>query len=699
MTVETFNPYLGVESAGEPIDPGPDASAAVETRFRASLVERAKKRTVRYSGNHAWNVIGDSRLGDAFEFYVVVFNSETKRYDCACYQRAHGETRAKRVCSHVLAVILWRKNEANRAMMRADDAYKATGYTVAELDAAEEADDRAPFGEALRPDDARLTPRGWEPPPEWLTEYRAIQWKAAHEIVAAFDDGAQVVFLDAPTGSGKTAIADLVARMMNKRSIYVCSSKQLQDQFLADFPYAHVLKGKANYPVLGRVDDEKAPAPFPEVSCDDCDGNPADDNCTWCQPMNACPYRRAKNAAAMGQVGVLNTAYWLREAGSQRPTFSRPDGERLFVIDECDTLEGALMGYLEFFIGQGRERQLSVTVPKKGSHKSTIVTWMRDSLTGAVDRELRKVGVRLRNGEGSKVQLRRNARRLREFALQVQNVADEIEDDNWIRDNDAGPLAMKPVRVSPYGERAVWRHGQKFLLMSATIISAEEMAESLGIEGEWRVVRVPMTFPVDQRPIHVAPVAEMIGGKTKGIESGSWAQMAYSVMKVVDRHPDERVLVHCVSYALAEFLHDAVAVRGLRHTVTYKNASERDDALAKFRTTPGAVLFAPSLDRGVDLKDEDCRVIIVAKVPYPFLGDKQINARLHAPGGQSWYSVQTIRTLVQMTGRAVRSSDDWCESYVLDKSFVSNVWKKNRALLPEWWRDALNMRFRTKDLM
>lgn len=62
-------------------------------------------------------------------------------------------------------------------------------------------------------------------------------------------------------------------------------------------------------------------------------------------------------------------------------------------------------------------------------------------------------------------------------------------------------------------------------------------------------------------------------------------------------------------------------------------------------------------------------------------------------------AVQTIRSLVQMTGRAVRSADDWCVTYVLDRQFVSRVWRQNKNLLPVWWRESVNMQFRTKDLL
>jgi Rad3-related DNA helicase len=102
------------------------------------------------------------------------------------------------------------------------------------------------------------------------------------------------------------------------------------------------------------------------------------------------------------------------------------------------------------------------------------------------------------------------------------------------------------------------------------------------------------------------------------------------------------------------------------------------------------VILAPSFDRGIDLAGDDCRVIIIPKIPYPFLGDAQVNARLYRAGssGRRWYVAQTIRTLCQMTGRAVRSEDDWAISYILDSAF-SKLYAENKAMFPTWWRDAV----------
>lgn len=204
----------------------------------------------------------------------------------------------------------------------------------------------------------------------------------------------------------------------------------------------------------------------------------------------------------------------------------------------------------------------------------------------------------------------------------------------------------------------------------------------------WSSVTVPSTFDPARRPIFVTPAATM----TAKNKSESYPEMVRAVRGMLRHHPDDRVLIHTVSYDLAKHLtRELVSSLGPTHkrVVTYTNSRERQPAIDKYLKIDGSVLIAPSLERGVDFRDDACRVVAVCKVPYPNLGDKQVSARMHSKGGNLWYGVQTARSLVQMTGRGMRAEDDFATAYILDAQFVSNVWKRNKFLLPKWWTEAL----------
>lgn len=517
----------------------------------------------------------------------------------------------------------------------------------------------------------------YPPLPAWVKEIRPHQAMAVQQAVEAFDEGADVVFIDAPTGSGKTLIGEMIRRRMGCTSaVYVCSDKTLQDQFARDFPYAKVLKGRANYRTEYGGD---------AVTCEDCTSEGPQDPCMWCAGQGSCPYRVAKREAKQAQLAVVNTSYLLSEA-NYVGDFS---GYDLVIIDEADTLESMLMGFVEYTVPRYVLRDLHMKVPVKAARKATLVAWLEDLADAAK--------VHLQRNAGTMEVKQRN--RWRGFATTTVMVAGELQKDidqagtddedagKWLRDYDTDTFCMKPVLVSGYGPKNLWRHGKKFLLMSATVVSADEMADSLGLPLDWSVITVPMTFPVENRPIVIAPIADVT---YKNQDIAVW-DLAWAIKQICQHHKDDRILVHTVSYTLNKKLADALKQGGGvgRVMVTYSSAKEREQALRTFLATESGILLAPSMERGVDLKDDAARVVIVAKVPFPALGDRRIKARTMLPGGQQWYTVQTVRDIVQMTGRGVRNEQDWCTTYILDRQFTKNVWK-NKMLFPSWWREAVD---------
>jgi Rad3-related DNA helicase len=243
-------------------------------------------------------------------------------------------------------------------------------------------------------------------------------------------------------------------------------------------------------------------------------------------------------------------------------------------------------------------------------------------------------------------------------------------------------LQFKPIKVDHVARKILWDTSDQWLLMSASFVGVAQVAKDLGLEDdEWAVVEMDSTFPVENRPIIVARDTDM---SYKNKDRG-WPELVVNMQELLDEHPGERVLVHTVSYELADYLMNNL---NPGRTMTYHSAKERDAALEQFRNTDDGVLLAPSFDRGIDLPHDECRLIIVAKMPYPYLKDKVVEKRMYLPGGRVWYTVETLRTLVQMTGRGVRSADDWAETWILDSQF-RRLWRQWERIFPRWWREAV----------
>lgn len=698
LTETTFDPWSTVQTA--------DRIQLAGHWINKTLYERAAKRVddVVRTGGRAFIVVGSDRFRDTYPQYEVMWKGGDE-YECVCFSLQHGESRARSLCSHVVAVMIYRerlgyvsgvsdgRESNNHAVERTTQPDNEIAVGVTEGPVARVSTRKLQYLPAITDPIWREWDIDHLPPK--FQEIRPHQWDAVQEIMDCYQRGVEVVYVDAPTGAGKGLIAEMTRRLLKRRAFYVCHSKTLQAQMLADFPYAKLLMGRSNYPTLNG--DR-------EVTCADCTRNSPEDDCLWCDDTAGCPYQVAKAKAVASKLAVLNTAYFLTEFNYVGQVGK---ARELGIIDECDTLEGELMGFVEFYIGERMMGRLGTSAPVSGSHYKTLSAWLVEEFKPRLH-EYQKT---IRGDDLRTIRERMSAARLMTDVLRIEGQVEQDETlANWVRDNRRDAFVLKPVTVGDYGDRSVWSHAEKWLCMSATIISADELSESCGLQGgqgegeqgkRWELVRVPMTFPVENRQIIVAPVADM---SKKGKEKGEWEYAVTALRNICDRHPNERILVHTVSYELARELcaglssaHRDGAID--RPVYTYRESGSRDLTLAKFRRDERSVLVAASMDRGVDLADDDCRVVVVAKIPFPNLGDAQISKRMRMPGGQQWYAVQAVRKLVQMTGRAVRSSEDWCVTYVLDKQMTSNILNKHKGLLPKWWTEALVMNFPIRELM
>lgn len=573
-----------------------------------------------------------------------------------------------------------------------------------------------------------------DPPlPEKFTEYRDSQWEAVMEIEQALEDGYKAIFVSAPTGSGKTLIAESVRRFRGTRALYTCTTKVLQNQILEEFEYAKVIKGRSNYRTFDNLNDlelsaldcTKKKAILP--ACQKCPGwqggdswkgtvdlaDPTDAfetfHCSWCHPVYECPYEIAKREAILARLAVLNTAYFLAE--TNYVDNSRFKGKEMVLIDEADMLEAELMRFIEVNITARDRKMLGIGLPEKKSVSESWVEWIVDEVIPAIKKKRGTVDLSPDLFGSPDVKEIRKGKKLDQLIRKVKMLIQEEEDsetgemiqtlnDDWIYTgyeknwqgeyppDEKVKVTFKPIHVKDYARKFLWSRGKQFVLLSATFVSPAMEAEFLGLESEeWTVVEIPSTFPVLQRPIIPRMVANVV---TKNMSEAT-SLLIEELAKIMDEHPDERILVHSVSYKLTKDLFFELRKFGYANRLsTYFHAGERSQALDKYLSNPRGVLIAPSFDRGVDLPADDCRVVVVAKIPYLSLGDKQVKTRLYGTGreGKTWYAVQAIRSLIQMTGRGMRSADDSCRTYILDKQFMT-LYNRNRRLFPKWWAEAI----------
>jgi Rad3-related DNA helicase len=489
------------------------------------------------------------------------------------------------------------------------------------------------------------------------------------EAVEAFVNSQSFAYLlDSPPGSGKSLIGAAVQKMTGLPVVYLTSTKQLQSQILGDFlKETALIMGRSNYPCALHEDD------FPLVTAADC---PPD----GCKKSGNCAYLIAKQVAVRSPMAVLNYAYFFAEsdlAGS----FSG----RILICDEADTLDSQLMNFISVAVTAEQIEDFGLPWPK---HKNDFNCWLEwGQGTSPLVERMHQDLVREFELEGAAAELNvpliRQLKKVEKLKKQMDSFVHDVT-ANWVFYPGTTKWEFKPVWVRKYAQRALWRHARRALCMSGTILSGEYFARDIGLDPEQTTYsRLPCLFPVENRPIIYRPVANVVYG-SKEVEL---PKLALGLQQVLDAHPDQKILVHSTSYPLRAFL---MANLESDRLITHESGN-REAQLERFKASSRPlVMVSPSMDRGISLDGDLCRVVVIAKVPYASLGDPQVKRRMAGGNGdgQRWYSMNTISTIIQMSMRACRSSDDWCKTYILDRQFES-LYRKNIEVFPQWFKDAV----------
>lgn len=529
--------------------------------------------------------------------------------------------------------------------------------------------------------------------PEKFKSFRQVQVDALEKILASQK---KWILVQAPTGIGKTLLAAALQKITGQSMLYTCTNKDLQDQFINDFPYAVELKGRENYPT----------AFYPNINCGMCTKTKDDPRCRWCCPPDClkkapclkapylaedsrcvgdkyCPYEMQKRVALSAKLAVLNTAIFLNEA-NYVGGFSR--NKKWIVIDECDQLETSLMSFVEVSISGSLIKRLGLDPPARKTVEEAWVEWLKKEALPKVEKRLAKLE---NSGRGiSDLREIREVNELKRIYDKLVFFRQQVKNSLWANcteDMENGPWVWKPVFVGKFAEKYIWRHADKFLLMSATIISKDQFCRNLGIPADRAdYIELPSLLPKENRPVYFAPVADMTH-KTLASER---PKLVDAIDAILNLHQREKALVHTVSYSLARYIH--ANSRHCGRMVVYDDAKSRHNALETYKSSPyPLVIIAPSMERGIDLPGDLCRVVIIAKVPFRSLGDNQVRKRLYsAADGRSWYAADAIRTIVQMCGRGVRNESDWAITYIIDAQF-GRLYREWKNFFPAWWREAL----------
>ncbi len=502
--------------------------------------------------------------------------------------------------------------------------------------------------------------------------YRRGQLEAINAARDAFKRGKRFVVIEAPTGSGKSAIAVTLAR--ESGSAYLLTAqKLLQEQYLRDFPDLALMKGRANYRCLV-APTHAAAAPcitgrkFPE--CD------------------ACPYFCAKDEAMAADNALLNYAYYLTELNYQGGFGPR----ELLILDEAHNAEAALMSFTYVTLSDVQLRRVGVAETIPSAFDDGEFFEFAEDVVPLLKKRRRELEAQLKAKlpEAIALELLAHKQWLDNQLSRLELLAYSRDEENveWVVERTSGSegqaITFKPVRVAAFAEDLMFRFGERVLMLSATILDPPTYLRSLGIEPEdAEIIAVASEFPPENRPIFPKNTARM----TRHYMERDLPKVVAEITELMEAHPDDKGLIHTHTYKIAAYIAKHLPKRHASRLVTHYGADGRDAALEQhLKSRKPTVLLTPSMTEGIDLPGDLSRWQVICKLPYPYLGDPQIARRKALD--PSWYDWRTCLTVVQAYGRSVRSADDFAVTYVLDADFGAFV-KRQRGRLPAWFLEAV----------
>jgi Rad3-related DNA helicase len=232
----------------------------------------------------------------------------------------------------------------------------------------------------------------------------------------------------------------------------------------------------------------------------------------------------------------------------------------------------------------------------------------------------------------------------------------------------------------------------KFLFMSSTILDKDEFCSDLGIDlKQTAFISMPSEFEIENRLVIFNPVAKMTyGWDSKEREPDRKAMLKSIITICSELHGTDNGVLHTGSYQVSNWLVRELQGR-IPHLIYHHNSDAeeiREVVINNFTSDDHKgpkLLISPSVTEGLDLKDDLGRFSIIAKTPYPYLGDAWVKRRSEI--SQKWYALQAMKSVIQASGRVVRNRDDWGTTYILDESFNS-LYSRMHRYIPKWWNDS-----------
>jgi ATP-dependent DNA helicase DinG len=514
------------------------------------------------------------------------------------------------------------------------------------------------------------------------------------EWVESLSPHVKYLLLEMPVGGGKSPVGLAISAWLTQgygSSFILTPQKVLQKQYEDSFDSRVLFSmyGKSNYHCEGK-----------DTSCEL--GDTIKPRCETCPQRIAFQKAMASNNLVLNySLGLLYFMY-----------VDAVEPRDLMIMDECHNLETQLVNFTTLDVSEFMCLRMKTIKYRSPVNLMDARKWIEDEYLPAVNtyimelqEEVRRIEHFTKHNPNMKLSkddesvLKNNTI----FVRHMDKIKDFLENDidemvrNYVLIDNNKKFSIKEL----YGKNAfhdiVKPYAEKFLFMSSTILNKDGFCRDLGINpDEAAFLSLQSEFDPANRPVMYMPKAKMNYGWDNDKRKAGRTRMINGINSILDTHADVSGIIHTGSFKMSQWIIDEL-YNNKTHNIVHHNPYDgvrgnRDDAIDDYMrsaATEPTLLISPSITEGLDLKNEIGRFAIFAKVPYPSLGDAWIKRRMEI--SSDWYQRQTLKEMIQGSGRICRTPDDWGVTYILDESFTYLYNSTRRKTIPTWWDESFHV--------
>lgn len=526
---------------------------------------------------------------------------------------------------------------------------------------------------------------------------RPFQVEACNKVLIEFVDNKKTnVILNAGTGSGKSIIGLVIAEVLSDltndgglKSVVSMHQNSLVDQYGNTFKsHDNVIqiKGASNYKCS--IMDDTA------EQCIQSSMNTLGIGQELCR---SCEYKKLKSQRNSISHLITNFSF----AFVDRMFADILDPRLIYIWDEAHTLNEVFVEHNSIYISDkrissfqkdlighdiesnvsSRFQKLSLDITSGKVNDNTYIKFIEElnKIYSSISQYFESASVSfIKSNRNKFVAMTKLSKKYKNLSCKISDLL-QYNYEHIFEINDMNEISIKAVFIGSMFD--VIRNSKYNLFMSATI-SKDYMNTTMKLDKNTTAfIKLPPVFPKENKEVvFVKPLLKLNYSTMK--DPKIIKSIKDSVLKLVKFHTqqNESGIILVPSFVMGEMISTELKKHKLNTKIFEHMRGEKIGiSIEAFKKYSGnSVLISPSIFEGIDLADDFSRFQIIAKVPWPSLGEKRM--KFIADNHKEVYKAITLHKLVQGLGRSVRNENDYSTTYILDEhgetllNGPANIW-------------------------